>query len=86
MYELLFSDRATKSLKSIPKAHAKRILTKIDDLAKDPDQATNVKKLVNHPRSGYRLRVGDYRVLFDKDDEIRIIEIVDIGNRKNIYE
>ncbi|MGA0555862.1 type II toxin-antitoxin system RelE family toxin [Larkinella sp. VNQ87] len=86
MYQLLFSDKALKSLKTIQKKDAQRILSKIDELAANPNETPNVKKLANHPVAAYRLRVGDYRVLFDKEDEIRIIEIVDIGHRKDIYQ
>ena len=85
MYQLLFTEKATKSLKKIPKADAKRILVKLDQLAENPDEAANVKKLTNFPIAGFRLRVGQYRVLFDKEDTLKIIEVIDVGNRKDIY-
>ena len=44
----------------------------------------NVIKLVEYDIS-YRLRVGSYRILFDKDDVIKIIEIIDIRQRKEGY-
>ena len=86
MYELAFSDIAKKQLTKITKHDAHRILVKIDKLAADPTTMPNVKKLTNHPVAGYRLRVGDYRVLFDREDILRIIEIVNIGHRKDIYQ
>ena len=86
MFELLFTDKAIKSLKKIPKADAKRILIKLDELAANPEETANVKKLTNHPIASYRLRVGNYRVLFDREDTLKIIEVIDIGNRKNIYQ
>ncbi len=86
MYDLLFTEKATKSLKKLPKVDARRILTKLDELAINPDAAANVKKLTNHPVAGFRLRVGNYRVLFDKEDTLKIIEVVDVGNRKDIYQ
>lgn len=85
MYELLFTDKATKSLKKIPKTDARRILTKLDELAVNPSDSTNVKQLTNHPSAAFRLRVGNYRVLFDREDSLKIIEVIDVGNRKNIY-
>ena len=45
----------------------------------------NVKQLSNHPVAGFRLRVGNYRVLFDKEDALKIIEVINVGNRKDIY-
>ena len=86
MYELLFTEKATKSLKKLPKSEAKRILVKIDELAANPAGVANVKQLTNHPIAGFRLRVGDYRILFDKEDTLRIIEIINVGNRKDIYQ
>ncbi|GAB2596155.1 type II toxin-antitoxin system RelE family toxin [Spirosoma areae] len=86
MYELLFTEKATKSLKKLPKADARRILVKLDQLAANPDEATNVKKLTNYPIAGFRLRVGHYRILFDKEDALKIIEVINVGNRKDIYQ
>ncbi|AQG80583.1 type II toxin-antitoxin system RelE family toxin [Spirosoma montaniterrae] len=85
MYELLFTEKATKNLKKIPKADAKRILVKLDELAANPGEAANVKQLMNHPIAGFRLRVGNYQVLFSREDKLRIIEVVNVGSRKDIY-
>lgn len=85
-YQLTFSDTALKSLKRIPKSDVERIITAIEELAKDPDNKTNVKRLTNHSEAIYRLRVGNYRVLYDRHDPIRIIAVIAIGHRKDIYE
>ena len=85
MYELLFTEKATKSLKKLPKSDTKRILTRLDELAANSNDATNVKQLSNHPIAGFRLRVGDYRVLFGKEDTLKIVEVINVGNRKDIY-
>lgn len=86
VYQLSFSDRALKSLKRIPKSDNERIIDALEELAKDPDSKTNVKRLNNHPDAVFRLRVGNYRVLYDKYDTVRIIAIIDVGHRKDIYE
>ena len=85
-YQLSFSDKALKSLKEIPKSDNERIISALEELALDPDRKTNVKRLNNHPDAIFRLRVGSYRVLYDKHDAVRIIAVIDIGHRKNIYE
>lgn len=85
MYQLTFSDRSLKSLKHIPKADAKRILDAVKQLAVNPEDKANVKRLNNHELAIYRLRVGNYRILYDKDDGLRVIAIIDIGHRKDIY-
>lgn len=51
----------------------------MDDLARMPD-CRNVKALVAH-EFGYRLRVGNYRVLFDWDGDIRVVEIQEVRKR-----
>ncbi len=71
-----FSKQAEKFLKKRDPATRNRILKAIHSLP-----AGDVKKLQG--RSGYRLRVGDYRIIFDKDGNILYIERID--NRGQIY-
>lgn len=85
-YQLTFSDKALKSLKKIPKADTERIINALEELAQDPDKKTNVKRLTNHPDAVFRLRVSNYRVLYDKHEVVRVIAVIDIGHRKDIYE
>lgn len=59
-------------------------MEKIEALAHAPDQAQNVKKLVGRP--GYRLRVGDWRVLFTLDDGKLIVRVLDVGARGGVYQ
>jgi mRNA interferase RelE/StbE len=61
---------------------ANPILIAIKDLAQTP-RPQGYKKLKG--RSGYRIRVGDYRVIYEIEDEILIIQVVDVGHRKDIY-
>lgn len=83
MYKIKFTNTAIKSLKKIDKTDQKRILDQIEELGVDPLQKSNVKKLTNSPH--LRLRVGNYRVIFDKDDYIKVIAVIDILHRKNAY-
>lgn len=83
MYELRFSVAALKALKKAPKDMAGRIRRKLDDLAKDPFSAPNVKKLTGHP--GYRLRVGDWRVIYIVQNQELVVMVIDIGQRKEVY-
>ena len=85
MYKLIFTDRALKSLKSIPKRDAEKIIDQLEELADSPHSKANVKCLQNHPRAVYRLRVGNYRVLFNKYREFEVLEVIDVGHRKEIY-
>lgn len=85
MYKLIFTDRALKSLKSIPKRDAEKIIAHLQELAEFPQSKRNVKCLQNHPLAVFRLRVGNYRVLFNKYNEFEVLEIIDVGHRKEIY-
>ena len=79
-YKLVITRRAEKDLEGIPKSDALRIHTAI--LAMKSDLSGDVKKLVNHVPE-YRLRIGDWRVLFAV--EIDTIVIARVLNRKEAY-
>lgn len=83
-YRVQLTDTARKSLRRLPKTDQQRIVTRIEQLAADPLSAPNVKRLADYDVS-YRMRVGNYRVLFDRDDEVRIIDIIDIRTRGRAY-
>jgi len=83
-YEVQFTDVALNNLRHYPKQDQRRILERIEELAANPQAMRNVKRLVEHDVA-YRLRVGDYRVLFDRDDIIRIIDVIDILPRSRAY-
>jgi mRNA interferase RelE/StbE len=82
-YQVEISQGALKQLKKVSPELQERIQVKIDDLAIQPRPA-GVKKLKNRD-NGYRIRVGDYRVIYDIFDNILVIIIVDVGHRSNIY-
>ena len=82
MLEIKYSDQAVKFLSKIVKEDARRIRNKIQQYASNPSELKNqVKKLTNSLY--YRLRVGDYRVIFTETGEIMKIE--KIGNRGDVY-
>jgi len=78
---ILWSATAEKQLEKLPKKYIIQILAGLDRLASTWPRSRNVKELTNRP--GYRLRVGDYRVLFvtDRDGELQIIKITQVRKR-----
>ncbi|WP_235851432.1 type II toxin-antitoxin system RelE family toxin [Paraburkholderia acidicola] len=68
-----------KQLRKLDRPHQVAIRGGVNTLTTMPD-CQNVKALTNHD-CGYRLRVGDYRVLFNWDGEIRIVEIEEVRKR-----
>lgn len=80
MYEILFSPRAVKSLKKIPKHYQVKIKDKIEELSNNAHLPGTIK-LVDYPVAQYRHRVGNYRILFDIDEVEKVVEILDIRKR-----
>lgn len=79
MYTINWTRAATKQLQRIDRQGQKAIVAAVGALA-EPDSARNVKALVDH-KYGFRLRVGNYRVLFDLDTVIRIAKIQEVRRR-----
>lgn len=83
MKQVSYSKDALKTLRRIPVNEARRIRLKIEQYAADPSsQSQNIIKLQG--REGYRLRVGDWRVIFADDGTV--IAVIAIGARGGIYE
>lgn len=83
-YDVFFSERSIKDLKHIPQSTKERIILKSESLAENP-YPSGVKKLKGSENNFWRVRVGNYRVIYSVDDEIRIIDIRKVGHRKDIY-
>ena len=82
-YRIVFKKSAAKSFKKIPKADQKRIADKIDSLTECPPNPETTKMKGNNPF--HRVRVWDYRIIYEIQDEVLIILIVKIGHRSDIY-
>jgi len=80
-YEIEFKPRALKDLRSIPSGDAARILERVEKMR--DDLAGDVKRLTRFARD-YRLRVGDYRVLFDVEGKQAVVWRV--LHRREAYE
>ena len=82
-YRIEFKRSAAKALRKIPKSDQKRIADKIDDLSENlPDPATTKMKGDN---PFHRIRVGDYRIIYEIQGDILLIVILKIGHRKEVY-
>ncbi len=83
-YTLLIKKQAKKMLQSLPRSEKNRIAEKIVLLGANPDDLSlDVKKLQGEPY--FRLRVGKWRIIFDREDEIKIISIEKIKSRGDVY-
>ena len=80
---IVFKQSVAKDLRPIPNQDVQRILERIDQLAHDPRPPESIK-LTGAEK--YRLRQGDYRILYTIEDDIVTVTIVKIGHRRDVYQ
>jgi mRNA interferase RelE/StbE len=83
-YTIRFARSAEKELSQLPSATVERIRLAIQGLATQP-RPTNSKKLKGLDNA-YRLRVGDYRVLYEVHDDLVLVLVVRVRHRKDAYQ
>ena len=81
-YRIVFKQSVAKDLRSIPKKDVQRILRRIDGLAADPRPA-GAEKLSGDGK--YRIRQGNYRILYAIEDDVVTVTIVKAGHRGDVY-
>ena len=81
LYEIIFSLKAKKQFLKLEKTVQERIISLLERIRIRPE--IFVTKIVGDP--GYKLRVGDYRIIMDIDKNNLLILIIKVGHRKNIY-
>jgi mRNA interferase RelE/StbE len=81
-YRLLIKPSAAKELEGLPLKDRRRVATRLQRLASDP-RPTGAEKLSGQDK--YRLRQGDYRVLYSVDAAALTVVIVKIGHRREVY-
>ena len=81
-YKIIVKKSVAKDLRNIPQKDIQRILTAIQDLADNP-RPPQSKKLSGQER--YRLRQGNYRIMYSIEDEKLVICVVKVGNRRDVY-
>ena len=82
LYRVIVKESVSKDLKKIPKKDVIRILSAIRALAENPRPAQS-KKLSGQDR--YRLRQGNYRILYSIEDDMLIVCVVKVGDRRDVY-
>jgi mRNA interferase RelE/StbE len=82
-YKLFFDRDVEKDLSKIPKADVRRIMIKATSLYENPRPARSLK--LEGSDMTYRLRVGDYRIIYQIDDRSKTITVYHIRHRKDVY-
>jgi mRNA interferase RelE/StbE len=81
-YTALLTKTAQNQLDKLSYAIAKPILKTIADLEEDPRPQGYIKL---KGRDGYRVRVGNYRIIYDIFDSELVVDVITLGHRKDIY-
>jgi len=81
-YEIRFKKSVSKDFANIPKKDTKKILERIDSLAIEPRPPSSKKLSASDL---YRVRQGDYRILYDIEDEILVVSVVRVRHRRSVY-
>ena len=81
-YRVVLKRDAERELRRIPQPDLQRIVRKIAALASEP-RPVGSQKLSTLER--YRLRQGDWRIAYEIDDQARLVTVVKIGNRREVY-
>ena len=82
MYSLFFSPSARRDYKKLPHAIIKNVNSAIDALKSSPRPAGS-KKLTN--RNAYRIRIGDYRIIYEIHDDTVTVLVIRIRHRREVY-
>ena len=83
-FKVLIRRQARKKLQSLDRKERLRLVEKINELGRNPDDpALDTKRLSGVPM--HRLRVGDWRIIYDRQDAVRIIAIEKIKPRGDAY-
>jgi len=82
-YTVELKRSAAKMLRKLPKATQKRIIDKLSEIEDLLPPIDETKLKGNNPF--HRIRVGDYRIIYEVQDEILVVLVIKIGHRKDIY-
>jgi mRNA interferase RelE/StbE len=81
-YKITIKKSAAKELADIPKKDLPKIIKRIQSLAQNPRPRGSQK--LSH-KDEYRVRQGDYRIVYSVDDEVLEVNVVKIGHRREVY-
>ena len=81
-YDIRFKRSAEKELKGLPQPDLKRVIKKVSSLAVEPYPHDSIK-LTGVP--GYRIRQGDWRVVYDVDEDTSVVTVRKIAHRRDVY-
>jgi len=88
LYEVLIDERVEKDLRKIPNHVVEKFLNLLDEFENNPIKPRpgfDAKPIKEFPGNIYRLRIGDYRVLYSVDNNDKIVRITTVVHRSGAY-
>jgi len=82
-YTILLDSAVSRQLRKLPVEVSQKLDEAIRSLADEPRPSGCVK--LENSKNSYRIRVGNFRVVYIVDDAIRIVNVVEAGNRRDMY-
>jgi mRNA interferase RelE/StbE len=82
-YRIEWKHSATKELKRLPRDVIHKVIVAVEQLAKEP-RPSGAKKLVTAEHT-YRIRIGDYRIIYRIFESALVVEIIRVKHRKDVY-
>ena len=83
-YEVRFTPAADRQVDKLPRAVRPKIIARAEALADNP-RPHGVKMLTNAAQGTYRVREGDYRIVYDIEDDVLLVLVVRVGHRREVY-
>ncbi|MFN4777128.1 MAG: type II toxin-antitoxin system RelE family toxin [Pseudanabaena sp.] len=85
-YEIALTDKARDFYKFASPAIAKKLARCFSTLEQNPFQHPNIKSLKGNLSGFYRFRVGDYRVVYEVDEQAKQVRVTNIAHRRDVYD
>jgi len=83
LYKIEWKRSAAKELKRLPKNAILKALSIVEELTNNPHP--NVSKKLSGTDHTYRIRIADYRLVYNVMDQVLVIEVIRVGHRKSVY-
>jgi mRNA interferase RelE/StbE len=82
-YRVEFAPRASRTVEKLEPRVKAQVLAQVAALSLDP-RPPGVRKLAGYPNT-YRIRLGEYRIVYEVRDDVLVVHVVRVGHRKSIY-
>ncbi len=83
MYKIIYRKSALKALSKMPRKIAEKFTSSFALLSGNKEDGLDIKKLEG--REGFRLRIGGYRAIYRKLNDVMVIDVINVGIRGDIY-